>query len=650
MASFREFIKSIQNDGNDGKVFEHFCKWFLRNDPVWKKEVQKVWLWDEWPDRWGPDNGIDLILKHRNGEIWAVQAKCYDPSYTLTKSNIDSFISESGRSQIDKRLLMASCEISAKVSKTFEAQEKAVVSFTLPEFEQSAVDYPLTYAELSNSNCKPKPQPRAHQLEAVGEAVKGFQAHDRGQVILPCGTGKTFTTLWIKERLNANTTLVLLPSLNLLSQTLREWAWAANDEFEILNVCSDKSVGSKIEDMSSSDAPFPVTCDIVEIKDFLTRPNAKIVFCTYHSSGLIAQAQEDPVVPAFDLIVADEAHRCAGSADASFATVLNGDKIRSTKRLFTTATPRFFAKTIRDDGKAKEFEILSMDDETVFGPVLYSMPFGEAIHRNLLTDYQVVIVGVDEPMVKKWIDEQETVSIHPDRTTNACNLAAKIGLIKAIKDYDINRVISFHNRVTAARDFSEELTDILALIAPEHRPEGAIWSDYVSGQMSAGVRRIKIERLKALEDYDRGILTNARCLSEGIDVPALDGVAFIDPKGSQVDIIQAVGRAIRKSKNKEYGTIVIPVFIEEGDDAEDKIEASRFKPVWDVLKALRAHDEILANSLDQFRNDMAKGVRSAEQTISDKIIFDLPNNVGVEFSIAEFPPAIWKVTMGLVNG
>jgi len=286
---------------------------------------------------------------------------------------------------------------------------------------------------------------------------------------------------------------------------------------------------------------------------------------------LIAEAQLDPAVPTFDLAVADEAHRCAGKADAGFATILDGDKIRADKRLFTTATPRYFGKAIKDAAKAKDLAVVGMDNEEVFGPVVHKLSFGEAIQRELLTDYQVVIVGVDEPMVKQWIEDYEIVATNPDEHTDARTLAAKIGLIKAIKDYDLKRVISFHSLVKGARKFSEELVDVVNLIEPANRPKGTFLADYVSGEMKAGDRKEKIDKLKVLEGYDRGILTNARCLAEGVDVPSLDGVAFIDPKGSQVEIIQAVGRAIRKvrgAKVQTKGTIVIPVFIEDGDDPE----------------------------------------------------------------------------------
>ena len=195
-------------------------------------------------------------------------------------------------------------------------------------------------------------------------------------MIMACGTGKTFTTMWIKEALEAHTTLVLLPSLSLLSQTMREWAWAGNTDFDILNVCSDKSVGKKTEDMDPSDAPFPVTSEVEEIAKFLKQPKPKVVFCTYQSSDLIAQAQLDDSVPTFDMALADEAHRCAGKADAGFATILDSEKIRADKRLFTTATPRYFGKTVKDAAKAIDLAVVGMDDEAVFGPVIHKLTFG----------------------------------------------------------------------------------------------------------------------------------------------------------------------------------------------------------------------------------------------------------------------------------
>ena len=663
MTSFDQFITSLRNEfgkQDAGRKFEVFCKWFLENDPEWSKIVEKVWLWDDYPNKWQrQDLGTDLIFRDKDDLIWAVQAKCYSEHRSTTKGDMNSFLADTGRPEVDRRLWMQTTnKIEGKADKTLKGQDKHVTVLMLNDFRDAPLKYPTSFADLHEARVKDKPSPDTHQIKAIQDATAGLKSSDRGQMIMACGTGKTFTTLWIKEALEAKTTLVLLPSLSLLSQTMREWAWAGNTDFDILNVCSDKSVGKKTEDMDPADAPFPVTSQVEEIAEFLKQAKAKVIFCTYQSSELISQAQLDDAVPTFDLAVADEAHRCAGKADAGFATILDGGKIRASKRLFTTATPRYFGNTIKDEANARDLAVVGMDNEAVFGPVIHKLTFGQAIEQELLTDYQVVIVGVDEPMVRELIENYEIVSTDPDNQTDARTLAAKIGLIKAIKDYDLKRVISFHSRVQGAQKFSEELVDFINLVEPANRPKGTFLSDYVSGKMKAGDRKEKIDKLKVLEGYDRGILTNARCLAEGVDVPSLDGVAFIDPKGSQVEIIQAVGRAIRKVRGaaeQKKGTIVLPVFIEDGDDPEASIEASNFKPVWDVLKALRAHDEVLADQLDQYRTNMAKNVYQARDSISDKIIFDIPMSVGAEFSSAlravlvEYSTASWEFYFGLIE-
>ena len=663
LATFDNFISSLRSEFGEqgaGKKFEVFCKWFLENDPRWSKSIDKVWLWDDYPNKWQrQDLGTDLVFRDKEGLIWAVQAKCYSEHRATTKSDMNSFLADTGRKEVDRRLwLQTTNKMEAKADKTLKGQDKPVTVFNLNDFRDAQIAYPATYAGLYQARVKDKPKPDPHQAEAIDAVQTGLKTSCRGQMIMACGTGKTFTTLWIKEALKAHTTLVLLPSLSLLSQTMREWAWASNTDFEILNVCSDKSVGKKTEDMEVSDAPFPVTSEPAEIAKFLKRLEPKVIFCTYQSSPLIAEVQSDASIPTFDLTIADEAHRCAGKAEAGFATVLDDNKIRSSKRLFTTATPRYFGAAIKDAAKAKDLAVVGMDDVAVFGPVLHKLTFGQAIAKDLLNDYQVVIVGVDEPMVKQWIDEQEIVAINPDQQTDARTLAAKIGLLKAIKDYDLKRVISFHSRVKGAKDFSEEILDLVDFIDPIHRLQGVFLADYVSGKMRAGDRKDKIDRLKVLEGFNVGILSNSRCLAEGVDVPSLDGVAFIDPKGSQIEIIQAVGRAIRKvrgAKVQAKGTIVIPVFIESGDHPEASIEASNFKPVWNVLKALRAHDEILADTLDRYRTKMAKNANQSHRSISDKVIFDIPSTVGVGFSSAlrtvlvEASTVSWEFWFGLLE-
>lgn len=658
MGQFSDLFNKLDADVHiKGKQFERICKWFLTNDPVYKHELRRVWLWDEWTGRWGGDAGIDLVAEDRTGNLWAIQAKAYNPTYRVTKRDVNKFLAESGREVFTYRMLIATTNLIDRIGeRTIQDQEKRVSFFRLNDLQDADVDWPASPTAMSPTRPRKPARPRKHQRDAITKVVKGFESGDRGQLIMACGTGKTLTALFVSEQLDADRTLILVPSLSLLKQTLNVWRANCTAEFASLPVCSDDTVASADDDvalMHASDLGVPVTTDPEEIAAFMRqRSGPRMVFATYQSSRQIAKAFTLGGVPAFDLVIADEAHRCAGPVSSDFATVLDSVEIKAKRRLFMTATPRYFTGRVLKAAKQADFEYASMDDEAKFGRVFHRLSFGEAIKRNLLTDYQVAIVGVDDATYLEWAVKGALVTRDGVSVTDAASLAGQIGLVKAIRKYNLHRIISFHSRVKRAREFAASIPDVVAWMPADERPTGDLWSRYVSGEMPAGDRYVLLQHLGRLEEGERGLLANARCLSEGVDVPTLDGVAFIEPRRSEVDIVQAVGRAIRKS-DKTAGTVVIPVFIDACADAEAALDGSVFKPVWDVINALRAHDEELGEQLDELRRQL--GRRSQRLHLPDKIHVDLPAKVGIDFTrafsvrLVEQTTASWEFWLGLLE-
>ena len=656
MSALGDLLGRLERDpGQRGRQFERICQWFLTHDPVYAHELRRVWLWKDWPGRWGIDAGIDLVADDRHGKLWAIQAKAYDAAYRITKHDVDTFLAESGRSEFSFRLLIATTNLIGSTAKrTVEAQEKQASVLLLGDLEAAEVEWPTVPSDLRHRRMPPK-RPRPHQREAINAVVNGFSATDRGQMIMASGTGKTLTALFIGEKLAAERTLVLVPSLSLLAQTVRVWTANAMVGFDFLPVCSDETVAEPDAVVSNtSDLGFPVTTDAEEIATFLRRRSGpRVVFATYQSSPQIAKAFRLGRVSAFDLAIADEAHRCAGRVSSDFATILDAQEISARRRLFMTATPRYFTGRIVREAKEADFEVASMDDEAAFGPVLHRLGFAEAIERDLLTDYQVVVVGVDDATYLEWAQRGQFVTIDGTRVTDARSLAGQIGLAKAMRRYDLHRTITFHSRVKRAREFARELPGVIAWMPARQRPEGHLWSDYASGEMPAGQRHVLLRHLGRLDHGERGLLANARCLTEGIDVPTLDGVAFIDPRRSEVDIVQAVGRAIRLAPDKTVGTIVLPVFTDTDEDAEIALDGSAFKPVWDVIKALRSHDDELGEQLDELRRQL--GRQRQRPRLPGKIHLDLPARVSLDFArafdvrLVEQTTSSWEFWFGLLQ-
>ena len=660
MATFSDLFARLDADPRvRGKQFEHVCKWFLTNDPTYKALLRHVWLWKEWPGAWsGTEAGIDLVAEDIDGRLWAIQAKAYAEDRPIPKRELDKFLSESNRPTFSYRLLISTTSegLHHIARGTVAAQEKPVFILERPDLNKSPVRWPTSLDDLRPSPPAEPAQPRDYQKDAIRKVVEGFATADRGQLLMACGTGKTLTAWFITDELAADRTLVLVPSLSLLKQTMREWQNSTGGaaQFASLPVCSDPTVTQHDDaPVHTCDLGVPVYTDPAKIAAFLRECGRRVVFATYHSSPQIAKAFELEGVPSFDLVIADEAHRCAGPVKSDFATILDSGKIKAKRRLFMTATPRVYSESTRRAAKDEDFEYASMDDREKFGDVFHKLGFSQAIERKLLTDYQVAVIGVDDATCREWAERGTFVTLDGATPISARTLAGQIGLAKAMGKYDLRRTISFHSYVSRARDFAASMEKVIAWMPPGQRPAGSLWARYASGEMDAGKRSRLIRRLAALDDGERGLLSNARCLAEGVDVPTLDGVAFIDPRRSEVDIIQAVGRAIRKADNKKVGTVVIPVFIDTDTDPEVALSSSVFRPVWDVIRALRSHDEELGRQLDELRREMGRD--GGHPRLPGKIHVDIPRKVDAAFAdafdvrLVEQTTASWEFWMGLMD-
>lgn len=656
MATLPELLSNLDaNIQVRGHQFEHICKWYLENDPKYRLELKKIWLWKNWPNKWGPDAGIDLVGKTYDNKLWAIQSKAYDEKYSIKKTDIDTFLSESSRQVFSYRLLIVTTNFIGRTAlRTLDDQEKSVGRILLSDLQKSEVDWPESPLKLVSKPHLLK-QPLPHQQKAISDVLNGFSEHDRGQLVMASGTGKTLVALWISEQLKSQRTLILMPSLSLLAQTLREWTANTSQSFHYLPVCSDDTVRGEVRLISkTSDLGLPVTTDPSEIAAFLRQWGFLVVFATYQSSPVVAKAFTHNNVPDFDLTIADEAHRCAGLSSGPFAKILDATAIKARKRLFMTATPRYFTDRVLKEAEMEDFEIASMDDENKFGPVFHKLSFSEAIKQDLLSDYQVVVIGVDNPTYRRYAQQGTFVTTDGKEVTDARTLASQIVVAKAMRKYDLKRIVSFHSRIKRAKDFSDKLTDVIKWMPEKDRPSGSVWSAHVSGEMPSGRRDVFLNRLRHLEDGERGLLANARCLTEGVDVPTLDGIVFVEPRHSQLDIVQAVGRAIRKAPDKRIGTIILPVFIDANQDYELALDSSVFKPVWDVLKALRAHDDILGYELDKLRRQLGS-CDMVKITLPENVIIDFPTTVEQSFVEAfcvkavEWCTVSWEFWFGLLE-
>lgn len=646
-----KFRKEAFSERDKGNRFEKLMKKYLLVEPQYKNTLKKVWLWNEFPFRGefgGKDTGIDLVAQTFEGDYWAIQCKCYAEDNKIDKAGVDSFLATSSRSfsnensqtvMFKQRLWISTTNNwNSEAEETIKHQNPPVSRISLSELENSS-EY-INWDELVNGTgnaLKPKKSLRDHQKEALDAFAEHFKVADRGQLIMACGTGKTFTSLKLAEQETKNngTVLFLVPSIALLGQTLREWTSQSEKPIFPICICSDATVTKDdSEDESVVDLALPATTNVKNIiQQFQYAKSAHkdgmiVVFSTYQSIDVISKAQKemnkqekDSCI--FDLIICDEAHRTTGVIlknkekdtydESAFTKVHDNGNILAKKRVYMTATPRLYTDSSKQKAEEKEALLCSMDDEAIYGPVVYRIGFGKAVAKNLLADYKVLILTLKEeqiPVAFRGIISGSKGS--GTKEISADDVSKLIGCINALSkrvlDIDENfnddkkpmkTAVAFCQKISDSKKITSmfnEHKDMYYNSLPQEERDKlvSVESKHIDGGMGASQRDELLSWLKntPTDNKECRILTNVKCLSEGVDVPSLDAVMFLAAKNSQVDVVQSVGRVMRTAEGKKYGYIIIPIMIPEGVKPEEALDDNkRYAVVWSVLNALRAHDD-----------------------------------------------------------
>ena len=655
-----EYRTLATSEREKGAMFEELTRQFLLHDARFAHQFKEVYLWSEWPERQTGDTGIDLVAipADENAGLVAIQCKFYAPGHTVHKRDIDSFLTASGKAPFTRRILVDTSGTAwGKNSQdAIEGQHIPVSRITLADLRDSDIDW-RTYALGSRQapTTRERKVPRDHQVRARSAVMAGFDTSDRGQLVMACGTGKTFTSLIIArefmEREGGSARILFaVPSLALLKQTLDDWSVEVDSAFTAWAVCSDTKVSARSDAPADStvDLPIPATTDAQRLADSLGANNAteglQVVFATYQSIEVIHRAQEiaGDEWRDFDLIICDESHRTTGATltgedESAFTKIHSNEFIRRAKTLYMTATPRIFAENAKNRASEKDAILTSMDDQETYGPVFFRLGFGQAVKENLLTDYKVIILTVSEEEVSQHYQAIAEMGgeLNLDtaaKLTGCWNALAKRKNRGSDVDYGedrapMHRAVAFCKDIKASKAVATQFPDLvngpfgLSDLSNDDASDNLqVECRHVDGTMNAAVRAREMDWLTEGAGTDEvpvcRILTNARCLSEGVDVPTLDAVLFLSPRKSQVDVIQAVGRVMRRAEGKDFGYIILPVAVPAGMAPERALDDNkRFQVVWQVLKALRAHDE----RLDAAINSMELNGQGPENIIVEQV-------------------------------
>jgi superfamily II DNA or RNA helicase len=595
-------ISALPTKQERGEAFEVFAEAYLATQAI--AQAKQVFPFDAIPlpirtklaldtER---DMGVDGVLETRLGDYQAYQVKFRSGRSALRWDELSTFMGLTD--QVALRVLFTNCDDLPSLMN----ERKGFYCIRGSDLDRLApADFQTILRWLKGSFVPvQKKAPVLHQQEALDTILPAFKEHDRVTALMACGTGKTLVALWVAEGMNCRKILVLVPSLALLRQTLHEWLKETHWQgLSYLCVCSDSSVAKDVDDVivRQSDLDFPVTTDSATVRDFLARESegVKVVFSTYQSSRVVAGGMTEN--EAFELGIFDEAHKTAGKVGVNFSFALTDDNLRINKRLFLTATPRHYDINHKDkEGEAKL--VYSMDVPEIYGSVVYQLSFAEAARRQIICDYKVIISVVTSEMVNNELLRRGEVIVEGD-IIKARHVANQIALKSAVEKHDIRKIFTFHRSVSSAKAFVSEGGEGIR----SHLLEFEAF--HVNGEMSTAKRE---KLMLAFRLATQAVMSNARCLTEGVDVPAVDMVAFLTPKRSRVDIVQATGRAMRKSPGKTTGYVLVPLFVEQaaGELIEDAVKRAEFDEVWAVLQAMQEQDELLVDIIRQMREDRGR--------------------------------------------
>lgn len=632
--SFISLIEDIDKADREqrdrGTLFEILSITYLKNEPMYHKLFEEVWMLKDVPEKYNipkVDNGVDLVAK-RNGsdELTAIQCKYYSRETTISKSHIDSFLNEVGKNYYTDGLLITTTDKWSKnADEALEDRNKNIMRLSLSDLQNSNVDWStFSFNEPERVKLDKKKSPRNHQVPAINAVIEGFKEVDRGKLIMAPGTGKTYTSMVIAEQMAKKSkdtfkVLYLVPSIQLLSQTLRSWNADMNLDMESIAVCSDRKVSKTsnkngLEDITSVDIGYPATTNKDNLLKYMHSISNKehcasmvTVFSTYQSISVISEAQKEGFYE-FDLVICDEAHRTTGATEpnkdeSAFTKIHNDNNITAKKRLYQTATPRIYGESAKKKADEKSVIIADMADEKIYGEEFYRIGFGDAIRKGILTDYKVMVLAVDEDSVFRGFQEmisKKESEIGFDDVTKIIGcwngLVKRDGNSNQTLGQPMKRAIAFTGTIKE----SKRITEMFSTVVDEYLYNSSNYSnpfkidiDHADGSMNAVQKNSKIDWLKnEVPNNTCRVLSNAKFLTEGIDVPDLDAIMFLKPRRSKIDIAQAVGRVMRKSEGKDYGYIILPIGVPAGSEAHSVLDNNeKYQVVWEILNALRSIDE-----------------------------------------------------------